>query len=155
MFTINDVDSGGKIVAFWRKQGLHILKEHFFSSQGLWPTQLSPVGSELTQSINLLIRRAKAMVLKRGRHVTKSLGSYTHHFSPFSCLVESDGGDHVRMVQREWAQVVLISIPGNTERQFSLSPNWGSLGKDLMPFMKVWNTHYWLHFLGSIMQKHL
>lgn len=154
MFTINDVDSGGKIVAFWRKQGLCILKEHFFPSQGLWPTQLSPVGNEFTQSINLLIRRTKAMVLKRGRHVTKSLGSYTHHF-PFSCLGESGGGDRIRRVQREWAQVVLISILGDNERQFSLSPNWELLGKDLMPFMKVWNTRYWLHFLGPIMQKHL
>ena len=81
---------------------------------------LSPVESELTQSISLLIRKAKAMVLKRGRHGTKSPRELHIPFPPFLQPLESGGGEHVRMVQGDWAQLFFTNFPCNTEGQLSL-----------------------------------
>lgn len=67
------------------------------------------------------------MVLKRGRHGGKITQGTMHIISaPFSTR-QSYGGEHVRMAQWDWAQVVLTSFPDNTERLLSLA-HWESLG---------------------------
>jgi len=60
------------------------------------------VENELVQSISLLIRRAKAMVLKRGRHGTKiPREPHIPYYLPVFTPPESDQSVHVRMAQRE------------------------------------------------------